>query len=101
MCLFLVEENLIFDLENENKAEEINTNEEKDEIRRGEEEEWRRGEEEEWRPEMVENDVNEMMEKRGETTENGLKSINPQENDKIMMDILYNIYFKHPQLMTR
>ena len=88
-----MDENSIFDLENQNKAEEINTNEEKDEIRRGEEEEWR--------PEMVENDVNEMMEKRGETTENGLNLINPQENDKIMMDILYNIYFKHPQLMTR
>lgn len=76
---------------NQNKAEEMTPNEEKDEIGRGEEEEWR----------LVENDVNERMEKRGETTENGLKSINPQENDKIMMDILYNIYFKHPQLMTR
>ena len=76
---------------NQNKAEEMTPNEEKDEIGRDEEEEWR----------LVENDVNERMEKRGETTENGLKSINPQENDKIMMDILYNIYFKHPQLMTR
>ena len=86
-----MDENSRFGSENQNKAEEMNPNEEKDEIGRDEEEEWR----------LVENDVNERMEKRGETTENGLKSINPQENDKIMMDILYNIYFKHPQLMTR
>ena len=86
-----MDENSRFGSENQNKAEEMNPNEEKDEIGRDEEEEWR----------LVENYVNERMEKRGETTENGLKSINPQENDKIMMDILYNIYFKHPQLMTR